>query len=58
MMRSDQAVIKLLIDNNKLLSSVLSMLIAGSSADNALKKIAADIIDQAGETIIEVKEAG
>ena len=57
-MRSDQAVIKLLIDNNQLLSSMLSMLLAGSSADNTLKKIAADIIEQAGETIIEVKEAG
>lgn len=57
-MRSEQAVIKLLIDNNQLLSSMLSMLLAGSSADNVLKKVAADIIDQAGETIIEVREAG
>jgi len=34
-------------------------LIAGSSdKNNVLKKMAADIIEQAGETIIEVREAG
>ncbi len=57
-MRSEQAVIKLLIDNNQLLSSVLSMLIAGTSdKNNVLKKMAADIIEQAGDTIVEVREA-
>ena len=57
-MRSDQAMLKLMIDNNQLLCSVLSMLIADSSADDTLKKMAVDIIEQSGETIIDIKEVG
>ncbi len=57
-MTGNQAILKLMIDNNQLLCSVLSMLIAGSSADDTLKKMAVDIIEQSGETIIDVKEAG